>query len=415
MKVRIDVGDLEQGMYVAELDRPWLDSPFLFQGFILESQEDITKVKQVCQFVYIDGSQSTPTAQNALQQLQNKGASGTPTRMGTVHSQQQAGGGAGNFHNVLKQAVGVHQRGRLLTLDLLKSAQLQRRINISAARELVKDTADNLMRDHNVMLWLTYLKQRDEYTLTHCMNVSILAMNFARHLQLDRTQIELVGLGALLHDLGKMRIPDAILNKPGRLTAEEFAIMQTHPHEGFNLLANEEALPGEVLDVVLHHHERVSGNGYPDKLPAAEIPQLTKIASIVDVYDAITSDRCYHDGVSPYHALQNIYKWANENFDKHLVEEFISCMGLYPVGSAVALNHGQIGIVVATTPKTRLRPIVLITHNQQGEPVAVRSIINLATQEWKKDKRLEIQRVIEPKEFGLDVRKIIEQESLATR
>lgn len=414
MKIRVDVADLKTGMYVAELDRPWLESPFLFQGFSLDTQADIDQVRQVCKFVLIELEQSAPDIRPHLQTLQSRGSSEPTVRMGNAHT-EKSGGGAYNFHEALQHAAKINERSRLLLLDTLARIKQGKRIDLQLAREIVSDTAGNLLYNHNAMLWLTYLKQRDEYTMTHCINVSILAMNFARHLQLDRSMIELIGLGALLHDLGKARIPDAVLNKPGRLTPEEFSIMKTHPLAGHRLLTEHDDLPAEVLDIVLHHHERISGRGYPDALSASQIIRPTMIAAIVDVYDAITSDRCYHDGMSPYTALQSIYKWTADDFDKQLVEEFISCMGLYPVGSLVELNAGQVGVVISTTPKTRLRPIVLLLLDRSKQALAQRTILNLATQEWQAGtQRLEITRVLDPKQLDIDIKQIIKQESLAT-
>ena len=403
-------------MYVCELDRPWLESPFLFQGFRLDSEENIAEVQDVCEFVYIDPEQSDVSVRNNLMALASTQKASTTS---SVMPQKQPGGfgGGTDYREHLYLARKIHTRARSYISGVNNIVREGgTKIDVQEAKSLVSDMADNIMVNPHAMMWLTYLKQRHEYTMTHSINVCILALTFGRHMKMARDQLELLGLGALLHDVGKLRIPTEILDKPDKLNAEEFEIMKTHPVEGYKILKDDKYIPMDSLEVVHHHHERISGKGYPDNLTAEQITLMTKMASIVDVYDAITSDRCYHDGMSPYKALQNIYSWTAGHFDKGLVEEFMSCMGVYPVGSIVEMSNKQIGIVIATTPKTRLRPIVLLVMDENHQLTKVRRIINLSTQEWNKGEgadRLEIKRTIEPGEIGLSVRKILEQESLS--
>jgi putative nucleotidyltransferase with HDIG domain len=299
------------------------------------------------------------------------------------------------------------------TYDDIKTNQ---RVNVKSAKGLVSDMAENIMINPNAMQWLTYLKERHEYTLTHSINVCILALTFGRHMKLNRADLELLGLGALLHDIGKLKVPSEVLDKPGRLTPEEYEIMKIHPTEGYKILHVDELMPSESLEIVLHHHERINGNGYPDQLHGDHISLITKMSSIVDVYDAITSDRCYHDGISPYKALQNIYKWAKNDFDKQLVEEFMSCMGIYPVGTIVELNDAQVGIVLSATEKTRLRPVILLVKDRKEQFYKQRKVFNLSSQTWdEKSTRLEVKQVIEPKESGINVKRILEEESLTPK
>jgi len=273
---------------------------------------------------------------------------------------------------------------------------------------------DNILVKPHAMAWLTHLKNRDEYTMTHSVNVCILALTFGRHMQLPREQLEILGVGALLHDIGKLRVPTEILNKPDRLTRDEFEIMKKHPVEGYDILREDLLMSPQILDIVLHHHERISGQGYPEGMLGDSISGLTKMTSIVDVFDAITSDRCYHDGLSPYIALQNIYRWTDNAFDKNLVEGFMGCMGVYPVGSLVELNQGQIAVVIATTPKTKLRPMLLLLTDKEKHFLKTRRILNLSSQDWEKStSRLEIKNVIDPKTLGIDIKSILEQESMS--
>jgi putative nucleotidyltransferase with HDIG domain len=413
-KIKVDTSELEIGMYVSELDRPWLESPFLFQGFLLESNEDVQDVAKACEYVFVDLVNSSATVRTRLQSIAASQDRSTVVKETNPPSQADIEDGyAYKEHLYLARKIYDHTRSYI---DKTQTAigQGSREVDTEQAKSLVNEMIDNILVRPHAMVWLTHLKNRDEYTLTHSINVCILALTFGRHMQLPREQLEILGLGALLHDIGKLRVPPEILNKPDKLTREEFEIMKKHPVEGYDILREDLLMLPEILDIVLHHHERISGQGYPEGMPGDRISLLTKMTSIVDVFDAITSDRCYHDGMSPYVALQNIYRWTDNAFDKNLVEGFMGCMGLYPVGSVVELNQGQIAIVIATTPKTKLRPMLLMLTDKDKHLLKTRQILNLSLQEWEKTTaRLEIKNVVDPKPLGINIKNILEQESLS--
>lgn len=410
--VKVDVADLKIGMYINELDIPWLESPFLFQGFPLNNEDEIEEVRKVCKFVFIDPERSEHSVRPDLRLLSSRGQSNSVSY--TSQSVKQFDEKRDSrFSEHLFRARKIYNKTRSYISKTYSDIKSNLRVNVTSAKSLVADMTENIMVNPNAMQWLTYLKERHEYTLTHSINVCILALTFGRHLQLDRRELELLGLGALLHDIGKLKTPSEVLDKPGKLTPEEYEIMKAHPVEGHKILKQDEQMPLESLEIVLHHHERINGKGYPDKLAGDHISLITKMSSIVDVYDAITSDRCYHDGISPYKALQNIYSWAKNDFDKQLVEEFMACMGIYPVGTIIELNDGQSGIVLSATAKTRLRPIIMLVKDTNKSYYKQRRVLNLSTQTWdEKTKRIEIKQVIEPKESDIDVKLILEEESM---
>lgn len=398
-------------MYVSELDRPWLGTPFLFQGFAIEDDEQLMQLRELCKYVHVDVEQSADNLVSQLQQLATPAAQEVPNKPARRAPQVEEGTDHFAFHAELRSARPRYDETRVYIEEALEDVRLGQSVDTRAARRLVGHLADSILRNANALVWLTHLKERDQYTVTHCINVCILTLSFARCLGIGRDDMQEAGLGALLHDLGKMHVPLEILNKPGKLTDEEFEIMKAHPVHGYELLRDKEELSQEVLDIVHYHHERIGGKGYPMGFTGDQIGYLTKLVSIVDVYDAVTSDRCYHDGITPHQALNNIYKWAPGNFDQQLVESFIRCLGIYPIGSLVELNTGDIGVVVVATERNRLRPMVLLVLDAGRKPYSRRTIINLANPKWAEGgDKLEIVHILEGDAHGINVPAIIEDE-----
>ncbi len=411
-KIKVSPEYLTEGMYVAELDRPWLDSPFLFQGFLINSTSLLDEVKAVCEFVYIDASLSNPELHGQLQVLASRPTAVIKKAAPKKSADPSDDSEHRSYIKKLQQSRLILNNTNQYIHQALKDARLGASVNTQKAKQLVSELADQVMTSQHALVWLTFLKSRDEYTANHCVNVCILALSFGRCLGLDKQQLNQVGLGGLLHDLGKMQIPDHILNKPGKLTAEEFEIMRQHPELGFKLLKDEKDLPMEVLDAVLHHHERKKAHGYPDQLSEEKIPLLTQIISIVDVYDAVTSDRCYHDGISPYEALNSIYKWAEKDFNKELIESLIQCLGIYPIGSLVELDNGMVGVVISASKSARLRPLIMLVLDKNKRYFKKRKILNLANPRWQKGSRaINIAKILNPNSYEINIKQIIEEES----
>lgn len=412
MKVKVDISQLKEGMYVCELDRPWTETSFLLQGILIESKDDIAQVREFSSFVYVDSEKSHASILLDLQSI-SANEKIVVKSTSSVTSASAADLEKNNFKKELNIARKVHSRTKAYIDSALEDVRLGQAVNTDEAKEVVIQVANSITRSSHAMVWLTNLKNRDEYTSIHCMNVCIMAVSFGRSIGMSKPELEVIGLGALLHDLGKMRVPLEILNKPGKLTEEEFEIMKTHPMEGYTMLEKQANLPLEVLDIVKHHHERRNGKGYPSKLKGDEINNMTRMVAIVDVYDAITSDRCYHDAITPYDALKNMYEWVNEDFDKSIIEQFIKCLGIYPIGCVVELNLGHIGIVVTASEKTKLRPIVLLISNSKGEKFPKPKLLNLAHPNWCAGaQKLEVKRILSKNEYNFDMNEIIKNESI---
>ena len=409
-RVKVFVEQLQLGMYVQDLDRPWLESPFLFQGFILDSDELLQQVRELCDFVFISVAESIGDVRPHLITLatQPPPKRSKPARVTITPDDDERE----NFLAALRRSRKTYDKTRTYIDTALEDVRLGRSVDTKQAKLLVSDLAENIVRSPNAVVWLTHLKNRDEYTSIHCINVCILAISFGRCLGLGKVDINELGLGALLHDLGKMKIPLEILNKPAKLTPEEYEQMKQHPTYGYDLIKKHDDIPLASLDVILHHHERRNGQGYPDQLLEFNIPLLTQIAAIVDVYDAITSNRCYHDGIAPYDALNDIYRWAKTDFDLQLVEKFIKCLGIYPIGSLVVLSTNETAVVISASDKTRLRPIVMLIQDRERKYYKTRNLLNLALSQWSEGPTaIKIQGIVPSSEHDIDLRRIVDEES----
>lgn len=422
MKVKVLSEDLKLGMYVSELDKPWVESPFLFQGFSLEKDEEIQQIQSTCKYVYVD-TEKTPldiiatlkTLSSSVQKpvLKKKRK---PAKIDFTDTQTltKAKFDKDSFTENLVNARKTRDKTRSYIDSMLDEARMGKIADTRQAKLLVAQLADNIANNIDASMWLTQLKNRDEYTAIHSLNVCVLSLTFGRALKIPNDELKELGLGALLHDIGKMQVPLEILNKPGKLTKDEFEIMKSHPGMGYELIKEDESLSPAVLTIVRSHHERLSGQGYPDNLAEEDISYFTKIVSITDVYDAITSDRCYHDGMTPHEALKSLYEWMPNNFDTELMQAFIRTIGIYPVGSVVELKTGHIGLVVKLNDSHRLKPVVMLIMNRDKEYYPRRKLINLASSIWdKKNAQPEIKRILDAKEFNIDVGKIIDEESLS--
>ncbi len=421
MKIKVFSEDLTVGMYISELDHPWIESPFLFQGFQLKEQEEIKQVQSTCKYVYVDTEKTPHQINNKLKVIaaatqkpvQKKKRKPTKIDFTDTVTLKKANFDKSSFTERLINARKSRDKTRSYIDDMLAEAKMGKITDTHKAKELVAELASNIVENLDASMWLTQLKSRDEYTAIHSLNVCVLSLTFGRSLGLKGDELNELGLGALLHDIGKMQVPLEILNKPGKLTTEEFEIMKSHPQKGYEMLLSDSTLSSEVLSIVKSHHERLSGKGYPDNLSESNISYYTKIVSITDVYDAITSDRVYHDGMTPHEALKRLYEWMPDNFDTQLMQSFIRTIGIYPVGSVVELKTGHIGLVVKLTDTHRLKPVVMLIMNRNKEHYPRRKLVNLASSIWdKRDDKPEIKRIVDAKEFNIDVKKIINEESL---
>ncbi len=363
---KIHISELKIGMYVSKLDRDWLETPFLMQGFRIESLDDIDAVAEYAQYVWIDAVRDVWIPPEERAYLTSK----TPPKkvyINKISATEE------------RAAVrGAYREARRLTKSLLDDIRLGGAIDTDQAKATVKDCVHSILRNPDALLWMSKMRNEDEYTAEHCLNVCILAIAFGRHLGKTEAELEKLGLCGLLHDVGKMRVPMDILNKPGPLTPKEYNIMKAHTVHGRNLLMSSSGNGlNAVVDVAYSHHERVDGDGYPRKLKGGSISDFARIIAIVDAYDAMTADRCYSRAIPTTEALKVIYHERGKHFDERLALEFIRSVGLYPPGSLVELVNGLVGIVLETNTRYRHLPKVLAVHDRQ-KPLEKECLLDLA-------------------------------------
>jgi len=394
MKKKIEVQDLRIGMYVTELDRPWRDSPFLFQGFEVRTDDELTQLRQLCQFVYILAEDPTATAKPQRPAEHNEHPVKARTLTKRYLDPEAVSAHSGHeiprqgtpppryqdqtpVEEELQHAAEIHQTARETLFGILDDARLGRSLDVPRTRQVVSQMTESILRNPDAMVWLTHLKKKHEYTATHSLRVCVLALTLGRHLGYDRERLNVLGIGALLHDIGKLRIPIELLDKPESLTREEFEIMKAHVPHGLDILENAPGIPAAALEVVGRHHERYAGNGYLFGMSGDTIGEFGLISAITDTYDAITSDRAYHLSLSPADALKIIYEGRQRAYHPWLAEQFIQCMGIFPIGSIVEMSTGSVGVVITANRQRRLRPRVALVLSPEKKPYTPAAVIDL--------------------------------------
>ncbi|WP_304641698.1 HD-GYP domain-containing protein [Pseudomonas sp.] len=390
-QVQVHVTQLQLGMYVSALDRDWLETPFLFQGFLLTDPDDLFTLRSLCDHVVID----LPKSRTMTLDL--------PAMHSSEVVPRPAYGISNDVQSEIRAANTGYRQAFSEVRNMLKGIQEGDGFDAAQMRLAVRACLDSVIRNPSALLWLTRIKHVDQYTAEHCLNVGIQAMALGRHLGLGRKHIELLGLCGMLHDVGKMRVDQAILNKPGRVSTEEFEHLKLHVTYGREELSKDPDMPREVIAAAYSHHERLDGNGYPEGLAGAGLGFYTRLVTIVDAYDAITSSRCYSASNSSATALKILYENRGTQFDEKLVVRFIECIGLYPPGALVEMSSGEVGVVLSVDPAHRLLPKVALVRDAGKRPMTQQVVDLAAEQGLQPEQRMRVARVLTDGEYGVDL------------
>ena len=522
------------GMFIAELDRPWLDTPFLLQGFILDNEEDIAQIRHLCQFVLIDPANSTvaavaklslppptkaespagsprsknlvenliisndggalkkPTVSSGLGEKRNEPATSARTRPAdptiiyyddkpgspkrslwekveapndhgatdssalaedlsdpkphftrgnaqakrpglfkqilstlrskfqSVEEQEEAAGETDMSTNKpliriaenkivleadLIKAKEVHLKSREVIRDVVEDLRCDRTFDIEKINKVVDEMVESVGNNPDALLWLTKLKTRDSYVYNHGTDVAVYLLAFGRHLGYPEDKLRMLGVSGLMQDIGKLRIREELLAKSGKLSPEEFQEVQFHVNHSVDILRQTAGISSEVLMVVAQHHERHDGSGYPNGLKGDQIYSFAIMAGIVDSFDAMVSQRPYAEALSTHQALQQFNRWKGTSFPEALTEQFIQGIGIFPVGTLVELNTGDVAVVIAQNKVRRLKPKIMLLLDPAKKAYPYPATLDLINDPMGDDKTpFHIRRDLPTGAYGIDPR-----------
>jgi putative nucleotidyltransferase with HDIG domain len=373
-KIRTD--QLEPGMYIHDLNCGWLEHSFISNTFHVRDQATVDKIVEIgIRELYIDTLKGTDVGDarrqaeaNAAAELRQQEAAAKPVDKPVFADLKNEAVRARRLHGEANKVV-------RLVMDDIRFGQ---KIQMDRVEPVIDSMMESVFRNQNALLPLARLKNLDDYTFEHSVGVSALLIVFGRVMKLPKETIKELALGGLLHDIGKVQIPDAILDKPGKLTDEEFVLIQSHVDEGLRMLKNVPGISDVVRQVVAEHHERMDGSGYPNKLAGKQISLYGQMAAIVDVYDAITSEKVYNRGMPATQALKKLLEWSKNHFDPQLVQAFIRSVGIYPTGSLVRLESNRMGVVIEQNEGKLLEPVVRIFYHAGKKHYVPPEIVDLS-------------------------------------
>lgn len=386
-RVKVWCEDLAPGMFVAELDCPWEESNFLMQGFKLEGPHDVEAVQRQCKFVYVDFDSDASFKRFKLRT--SKSSSYKNKLKESLEYNNQS------FDFDIKPALSRHKQTKSILKSIFDQIALGQDFDVSIAHETVKENVREILKNESAMLVLTMLAAANEDSAEHCFAVSVLAICFAKQLGYSQVELEDIGLAALLHDIGHMRVDNKVLNKQGRLNADERRLVEAHPKYGFDIISSKSGLTKSCIDVIYSHHERIDGSGYPRGLKKESITPITQLISLVDVYESKTKQQSYRKGSPIVRVYKMLLEGKEKIFDGKLLMKFIQWRGIYPPGSIVELDDGRVGIVIANDPINKLNPTILQVLDQYKQKVK-EQIITATT-----EKSFKIINAFENNAFGI--------------
>lgn len=424
-KVKVDINDIVDGMYISGLDRPWSQTPFPLQGFFVREKDEIDQLRLYCKFVYVDAKRGKAPIKTDLQVIKKTNKKDPKARRQKSTIQAAPLKVRHNFYQEtapLKKETAKAEKlhgSMVKTVDsFMTDISKGKTIQAEKTSEVAGQMVDSVIRNPDAFAWLARVKEKDEHTYGHVVRATIWAMMFARHIGLDRKDMNLLAQATLLKDVGKVKVPVEILSVIEK-TPEQQVEYQKFIGYGLDVLQKTEGVPPKVVNIVKHHCERFNGSGFPSGLCGDKIPFLSKVIGIVTVYDEVTNPRQSKFPLAPSKTMARLYEMRDIEFQEELVVQFIQALGIYPTGTLVELNTGEVGVVVEQTFERRLKPKVMVVLSKNKkmlkEPYAVDLFEDYAEKLRKLEKNkkaknsiqaIEIVKDLEPGSFDVDVAEI---------
>ena len=373
---KISIQQLKPGMFIHDINCVWMEHPFLVGALKIKNDKTIEKIAGLgVREVYIDTLKGldvldAPTETEVNAEIEHK--------MLAMVQQVKPITTTSTLSEELKRSRKVYSEANKIISNIMHDVRIGKQIEVERIDPVVEKMANSILRNKDALLSLCRIKNKDDYTFLHSVSVGALLISFAHALDFKHDVIKLLGIGGMLHDIGKTKVPNEILNKPGALTEEEFVIMKSHVVHGCSILRKSPGIAQVSFDVASQHHERFDGSGYPLGLKNSEMSVYGQMAAIVDVYDAITADRCYHKGMEPTVAIRKMFEWSKFHFNPKLLRTFIRIVGIYPVGTLVMLESGKIGVVIEQSETDMTRPLVRIIFDAKKNYFIAPKDIDLA-------------------------------------
>lgn len=382
MLKRIAVKDIKLGMFICEFCGSWMEHPFWKTRFLLEDEKDLRAIlASGIKELWIDVSQGLDACDETAGKTEAEVASEAEALL--LEAEKPGNLERASLDEEIKTAARLCNRAKEAVIEMFSDVRMGKAIQVEKAHELVDEISKSVLRQPHALISLARLKSADEYTYLHSVAVCALMIALARQLNLDEETVRNAGMAGLLHDIGKVGIPLKVLNKPGKLTDEEFAIVKSHPELGAKILIENYQVPAMALDVCLHHHEKVDGTGYPFGLKGDTISLFAKMGAVCDVYDAITSNRPYKKGWSPADSIRKMAEWSKGHFDEAVFQAFVKTVGIYPTGSLVRLESGRLAVVIEQNDASLLMPKVKIFFSAKTKMPIIQEVLDLAVLQGK--------------------------------
>jgi HD-GYP domain-containing protein (c-di-GMP phosphodiesterase class II) len=391
----IPVEELTFGMYVSKLDRPWTETPFVFQGFVVKSEKQIDVLKKYCKHVFVDPEKED------LSEVEKVSAAEIAKIRGTAVYKEAA-----SVEVELPRAQSAYKKTTAVVQELSRAVDVGNAIDSAHSREAASQITESVVRNPDAMALLIKLQEKSGATLSRAAEISVMMTIFGRFLQLPQDRLEILGMLGLLQDVGKLKLPTALATN-GPVNAAEVELYRTHVDHSVEILSNTPGLPPELSGLASLHHERFDGSGYPRGLRGGGIALFGLIAGIVDTFDTLTAPPPFGENLSPSNAINIIYKRRGTQFHPALVEQFIQCIGVFPVGSVVELNSGEVAIVIAQNMVRRLQPRIMVVKDAHGHPLIPYKMLDLMKEpKVKPGEPYRIQRTLEYDTVKIDPREL---------